>query len=77
MSELKKRIEILSAKPYNGWSKSYIKSSIFLKEHYIFSSLKTEEALVADINDWVHLTENAKTHEKFANLIKTAAPVVS
>lgn len=50
---------------------------MFAKENYIFSCLKTEEALVADINDWVHLTENAKAHEKFTHLIKTAAPVIS
>ena len=67
----------MEAKPYNAFAKSYIKSNIFLKEEFLFSSVKTEDSLLEDINDWTHLKENIKTNDKFTKLMTTAAPVIS
>ena len=43
----------------------------------LFSSVKMEEALISDIDDWTHLRENLKQNEKFVKLISNAGPVIS
>ena len=50
---------------------------IFAKDDYIFSHFKTEDLFIEDINDWVHLKEDVKSNEKFKQLIKNGAPVIS
>lgn len=43
-------------KKLNLWSKSYIKANMFTKQDYLMNTVKTEDAVVADINDWVPLS---------------------
>lgn len=38
---------------------------------------KTEDAIIADIEDWVSIKQNIKNDDKFQYLIKSAGPVLN
>ena len=50
---------------------------MFSKDDYIFSVIKTEDAIADDINDWVPLKDSVRNSEKFNKIIKYGAQVVS
>ena len=77
ISELSNRVVALEASPVNAWPRSYLKVGIFPKDDFIFSSVKTEDIIMEDINDWVHLKEDVKSNEKFKQLMRNGAPAIS
>ena len=62
ITEYKHRLDILSYKKINILSKSYLKNNFFAKENYLFSTIKTEEALVNDLKEWMVITPEVRNH---------------
>jgi hypothetical protein len=70
MSDYRNKLDMLSYKPLNLWSKAYLKLNMFSADSgTLMRTVQTEEALLADIRDWLPPREEVRNDPKFESLI--------
>ena len=55
VSEFRHRLDILSYKPLNLWSKAYLKLNMFHTENCLLNTVTVDEAILNDIKEWIPL----------------------
>lgn len=66
MSDYRNKLDMLSYRPLNLWSKAYLKLNMFSADSTtLMRSVRTEEALLADIREWAPPREELRNDPKF------------